>query len=435
MDPLTTQFLQSFLADDHATVARLLDENPTLRQHLSDGHFKWEMPPLAAAKSREMVDVLIDRGAQVESVSKWWTPGFGVDQVAPAIARYLVERGAELSIHAAAGIGLADVVREMLDRDASLVHARGGDGCQPLHFAATIEIAQLLIERGADVNARDEDHDSTPVQWRIGDAPDVVRFLLQQGAEADIFLAAGLGDLDLAKKLLQEVPDCTTYRIGNNQGPFPGIGFGGRGGTIYQWTLGFNLSPHEVALKRNHRDVYDFLLAHSPDRAKFLVACTSANRPLAESIAAAHPNIIADLDEEDLALLPKFCWETNKDIEAVRLMLDLGFPVSAREHNHGHSALHNAAWCGDVDLVRLLLDRGHAADVRDPTHNSTPIGWAIHSCTEAKRHSDGHFAEVVELLLAAGCPFEPQNYPVGDDAIDAVIKRHLDGQATAPTGS
>ena len=424
-----TQLMQSFLADDHAMVGRLLEEHPELRQHLNQGVFDWNMPPLAAAKSREMVDVLIENGARVQNVSRWWAPGFGVNQVEPTTARYLVERGAKLTIHAATGIGLIDVVREMLVQSPQLSRAKGGDGCHPLHLCTDSEIALLLISHGAEIDARDEDHDSTPAQWRIGDSPEIVKFLLKQGAMADIFMAAGLGDPDLAKKLVAQDSAVTAHRIGNNKGPFPGCGFQGRGGSIYQWSLGFNLSPHEVALKRGHTEVYEFLIENTMPRAKFLVACTSANRPLAEAIAADHPDIVNTLDEEDHALLAKYCWETNKNIEAVRLMLDLGFPIEAREWNHGCTALHNAAWCGDPDLVRLLIERGHSTDVRDPEHDSTPIGWAVHSCMEAKRHPDGRFPEVVQLLLAGGTPFDPQHFPVGHKGIDTVIKQHLDAQS------
>ena len=421
---------QSFLADDHATVARLLEEHPELRQQLNRGASDCDMPPLAAAKSRQMVDVLIAAGASVEDVSRWWASGFGVDRVKPAAARRLLQCGAEITIHAAAGIGLIDTVREMLDERPELARAGGGDGGHPLHFCTDPEIARLLISRGADIDARDDDHLSTPAQWRIGDAPEVVRLLLEHGAASDVFMAAGLGDLDLATGLVARDGSCTAQRIGNNKGAFPGIGFQGRGGTIYQWSLGFNLSPHEVALKRGHAELYEFLLAHSTPRTQLLVAATTANRPLAEAIAADHPGIVDSLDDEDRALLPKFCWETNKDIEAVRLMLDLGFPIVAPESNHGCTALHNAAWCGDADLVRLLIQRGHPTDVRDPDHHSTAIGWAVHSCTQAKRHPEGRFPEVVELLLAAGTPFDPVDFPVGHDRVDEVIKKHLDGRAS-----
>jgi hypothetical protein len=422
MDSPTRQLAQSFHADDHVIVARLLDQYPELCQHLCQD--TRVMPALAEAKSPAMVNVLIDHGARVEDVTEWWAPGFRVDRVEPMIARLLVGLGAELTIHAATGIGLDDVVREMLEHDPELSRARGGDGGHPLHFCRDEGIARLLVEYGGDVDARDEDHDSTPAQWRIGDAPHISRFLLTQGATPDIFMAAGPGDLDLARTMVTDDPTCTSHRIGNNTGPFPGIGFQGRGGSIYQWTLGFNLSPHEVALRRGHKAVYEFLLDNTPLRPKVLVACTSANRTLAEAIAAQHPAILNELDNEDFALLAKFCWETNKNIEAVRLMLDLGFPIDAREFNHGCTALHNAAWCGDPDLVQLLIERAHPLDVRDPDHDSTPIGWAVHSCLEG-RHPNGRFADVIALLLDSGTPFDAKNFPVGHEGIDAVIREHL----------
>ena len=103
-------------------------------------------------------------------------------------------------------------------------------------------------------------------------------------------------------------------------------------------------------------------------------------------------------------------------------MLDLGFPVDAPEFNHGFLPLHNAAWCGATELVRLLLERGHPVDRRDPTYQSTALGWAIHSCIEAKRHPEGDFAEVARLLIEAGVPLDPKQLPTGNAALDAAIQ-------------
>jgi len=41
-----------------------------------------------------------------------------------------------------------------------LVHARGGDGQTPLHFASTVEIAEFLLAHGAAIDARDVDHEA-----------------------------------------------------------------------------------------------------------------------------------------------------------------------------------------------------------------------------------------------------------------------------------
>ena len=390
---------------------------------LSAEKFEWGMPPLAASRSPEMVDLLVENGAETEAVSQWWSQGFGAHLVSPTTAEYLLELGASISPHAAAAIGLVDELRALLADDPSLAHAPGGDGGTPLHFARSCEVAENLLNAGADPNARDEDHDSTPAQWRIKDSPDVVRLLLDRGARPDIFLAAALGDFKVAESLLKSDPDCTDQRIGYNRGAFPGIGHNGRGGTIYQWTLGFNLTPHEVALKNGHEEMYAYLFDHSSRKQQFLVACTIPNRTAAEAILAENPTIIQELDVEDQSLLAKFCWETNISIEAVRLMLDVGFPVDVPESNHGFMALHNAAWCGNPELVKLLLDRGHPTDRRDPEFNATAIGFAIHSCTEAKRHPDGKFHQVLRLLIDAGVQLENHPKPVSDAAIDAMLQQ------------
>ena len=46
---------------------------------------------------------------------------------------------------------------------------RGGDGKTVLHCAATRAIAELLLDSGADVQARDIDHASTALQYLIAD--------------------------------------------------------------------------------------------------------------------------------------------------------------------------------------------------------------------------------------------------------------------------
>jgi hypothetical protein len=408
-------------SDDLAGVAALLERHRAELAALMSSPGVSPAGILASVRSVGMADLLLENGLTAAMVGAWWAPGFGLNRLSPEVAEHLVQRGAVLTPHAASALGLVERLRGLLDRQPDLVHAKGGDGCRPLHFSRDVATARLLLERGADIDARDDDHDSTPAQWRIGDAPEVTRLLLARGAQGDLFMAAGLGDLALAERLVRQDRACTIHRIGNNRGPFPGIGSGGRGGTIYQWTLGFNQSAQEIAHRRGHRELYDFLMAHTPPRQQLLVACALADRSLAESIVARSPGLVAELDAEDHTLLAKFCWETNISIEAVRLMLDLGFPVDVPESNHGFMPLHNAAWCGDAPLVELLLRHGHPVDRRDPGYNATALGYAIHSCVTARRHPGGSFPEVVRLLLEAGVPLDPHQYPSGDPAIDAVI--------------
>src|SRR4051795_5835166 len=101
----------------------------------------------------------------------------------------MMQQNADQAVHEAAQAGLADKLAAMLAMDVSLIDAKGMDARTPLHCAGTVAVAALLLDHGARIDARDEDHDSTPAQWLIGESPEVARCLLERGAKADIFLA------------------------------------------------------------------------------------------------------------------------------------------------------------------------------------------------------------------------------------------------------
>jgi len=336
----------------------------------------------------------------------------------------MAHQNADQPVHEAARAGLVDELSTMLAMDASLINAKGIDARTPLHCAGTVAVAALLLDHGARIDARDEDHDSTPAQWRIGESPDVARFLLERGAKADIFLAAALGDLALAERLVAEDRTCLADRIGKPP-HFPPLGYEGRGGTIYQWTLRFNSYPHQIALLKRHQEMFDFLYAHSDMPTRLLVNCVLARRAEAEAIAEKHPEIVPGLPDVDRQLVAKYCWETNSDYDAVKLMLDLGFPVAHPEHSHGYTPLHNAAWAGSGDLVELLISRGHPVDIRDPGYDATPLGYALYDCLVEKRHPEGEFPRVVKALLEAGSPLNGVQYPTGDAVLDEVLQAYF----------
>jgi ankyrin repeat protein len=370
-----------------------------------------------------MAATLLDRGSDVETVTRWWSSGLFLNDFDPNVARFLADRGAKLSIHAAAALGLADLARAMLADDPSQVRAKGGDGCTPLHFARNIDTATLLLEFGADLDARDDDHNSTPAQWLVKSSPDVVAFLLERGATSDIFLAVALGDQLLVEKLWQEDPSCVSHRIG--KAPWHSIGYEGKGGTILQWTLEFNCYSHQIAARKGDYELYKWLFDHSDPMTQFLVSCVMADRTTAESLRATYPELVGRLPDVDRELLARYCWETNANIEAVRLMLDCGFPVDFPERSHGYSPLHNAAWGGFADLVDLLIARGHPTDLRDPVHNGTPLDWSIHCCIHDGRHPEGQYARVVAALIDAGCPWNPAIYPTGNTSVDEALLQRM----------
>ena len=131
--------------------------------------------------------------------------------------RALLAAGAMPDACAAAQLDRRDLLSRMLADDPARVHERGGDGQTPLHFARSREVVDLLLDAGADIDARDVDHRSTAAQWMLGDGAgsprwELARYLVERGATADIFLAAALGLTDRVRAMLEADPSLLRLR-------------------------------------------------------------------------------------------------------------------------------------------------------------------------------------------------------------------------------
>src|SRR5581483_5781062 len=165
---------------------------------------------------------------------------------------------------AAAELGLYDELKSIIRARPESVHERGGDGKTALHCAATSAIAELLLDNGADVQARDIDHGSTALQYLIADEA-IARLLAARGAEVDIFAAARLGDRSLVERCLRDDAGCAEARV--NHAPFAAPG-----GHIYGWTLGFDLTPADVARKFGHERIAELIVSALSPKARLIDA-------------------------------------------------------------------------------------------------------------------------------------------------------------------
>src|SRR5262249_22839576 len=192
--PMSERLADAIATDDAAEVERVIEASPELKARLNDplpGGSFGETALLAAVRraNREMVDVLLRAGADINQKSHWWAgPFHALDGSArePWLPAFLIGRGAVPEIHHAVQLGLGEEVKRMLAEDPSLIHARGGDGQLPLHFAQTVGMAEYLVGRGADIDARDIDHESTAAQYMVRDRQPVARYLARRGAAADV---------------------------------------------------------------------------------------------------------------------------------------------------------------------------------------------------------------------------------------------------------
>ncbi len=128
-----------------------------------------EIPPLTQEQIRDFViaahgnlprirEMLVVRPDLVNAVYYWAEddPETAIQAAAQSgssqVAEYLLSHGAHLDICTAAMLGRKDVVEEMLDKDPSLINARGAHGISLMAHAAwsnNVDLASMLYQRGA----------------------------------------------------------------------------------------------------------------------------------------------------------------------------------------------------------------------------------------------------------------------------------------------
>jgi ankyrin repeat protein len=422
-------FTAAVKANDVELLRQVLGRYPALKLQLDEPlpDYSFDTPAIVAAvhkQNRAMIDALLDAGANINARSKWWAGGFGVlDSSGPELTPYLIERGAYVDIHAAARLGRFDRVKELIEGDPALVHARGGDGQTPLHFASTVEIAGYLLDHGADIDARDIDHESTAAQYMAGHSPlrhEVACFLVSRGTKTDILMAAALGDLELVRQHLDDDP--ASVRISVSEKDFPKQD-PRSGGSIYIFTFGWTRTAHMLARKFGHEEVFRLLMQRSSLGLRFAIACEVGDDELAKQLLQKHPGIIEKQPPEAYRRIIGAALRNNA--RAVGMMLGAGWPAEVYG-NHEQTALHWGAFHGNVEMVRSLLDHRAPLEAAEQQFNATPLGWALYGSRNGWHRDTGDYPGVAEALLSAGAkaprPIEELEAP---EEVLEVMRRHF----------
>jgi len=312
-------------------------------------------------------------------------------------------------IHDAATEGDIEKVKSLLAEIPELVNAEDDDEKTPLQYAAEAghkDIVELLIARGADVNAKVTDGAPLHYAAHFGHK-DIAELLIARGADVNakmyhgtpLHCAAQRGHKDIVEFLIVNGADVNA-----------------------KVTDG---TPLHYAAQRGHKDIAELLIARGADvnaRSKsgytpLLVAAGSGHKDIAEFLIARGADVNA-IDNDGGTLLHLAA--RNYGRNAAKFLIVNGADVNAK-NKRGRTPLHLACEHDfGRDLAKLLITRGADVNAKDKD-GKTPLHYAI-----SKDRND-----IVELLkgkTANGRTLEPSPVYSYQAIVDAFSKLQSEAQ-------
>ena len=189
----------------------MLDADPAL-VHRPFTDRNGAMPLLHFARSPEIAEQILSHGAEIDTRDSKFggtAAQWGLVEISfrPGLSRYLIDRGSQGDVILYAVLGLVDRLAAELERDLTLLHAKTGrpplvpaaapgghiytyflGDATPLVAAAfygQTEVCAFLLERGAEID--DLDSGATALHWAAGSGRlEVARLLIARGANLAI---------------------------------------------------------------------------------------------------------------------------------------------------------------------------------------------------------------------------------------------------------
>lgn len=289
---------------------------------------------------------------------------------------------------AAVGSGRIEAVRTAIAASPTIMNIPGphpfwGGRPHALHVSIESdrrEVFDLLLAQGADVNGAPPEYLYwspllLAVHWKRGE---MLRALLEHGARVGLAEALALGQDARVDEILDRGAAAVLAAPAPNDGTL----------------LHFARTPHAIdrllalGVPMDRRDRWGTSVVEALSR------LGSSGAPLVAHLVArgavAGPAELARMG--DRTALERLRSTSLDAVRApailkaavdfghhalVRWLIELGSDVNGRAGGPANETpLHSAAWNGDLDMVRLLVESGADVLARDREHTNTPLGWA-----------------------------------------------------------
>jgi ankyrin repeat protein len=176
---------------------------------------------------------------------------------------------------------------------------------------------------------------------------------------------------------------------------------------------------HPSAGGNNHSLLHSCIANGQPAAARFLADLGATLDP-ETAAAVGRLDVLQSYFDESGARRP----ETNlKQIESgllyacgygrldtARFLLDRGVDPATRDED-GQTALHWATWAPEIGAIKLLLERGAAVDARDHRFHATPLDMALWTWNNtSEEEARERCYEAIALLARAGAKLDRDHW-------------------------
>ncbi|KAI6171449.1 hypothetical protein M3Y97_01045800 [Aphelenchoides bicaudatus] len=258
------------------------------------------------------------------------------------------------TLHEAAFSDYIEIVKLLIESGAD-VNAKNNRGDTPIHRASQngyIEIVKFLVEKGADVNATNKDH-QTPLHY-ANRKLEVVKLLLESGA--NINATDAHGNTPLYYAVYDDKFEVVKYLV--------------ESGTDINAKGDYGRTALHIAALSGYIEIVKYLVESE-----------------------------ADIDAKDKDGNTPLHWgaQNNKPEVIVKLLAESGSDVNAK-NNSGWTSLHFAAFNGFLEVAKILVVNGADLSIKNSEGNT-----ALHVATTRNKYG------IVKLLADTGVGIDIKN--------------------------
>ncbi|MGL9761743.1 MAG: ankyrin repeat domain-containing protein [Wolbachia sp.] len=359
---------------------------------------------------------LVSRNANVNITDIYsWTPlHWAAFEDRLEIARFLIKKGADINaadkgpygkkpVHVAIENNSKDIIGFLLSKGVS-INDTDKQGYTPLHYAAwrgRLEIAELLVDKGASINAADASTaGKKPIHVAAeNNSKSIIEFLISKGVNVDeadkngwapLHYAAKFDQLEVAKFLIEKganINAADTSTIGEK--PIH-VAAENNSKNIIEFLISKGVSVNDTdkdgrtplywASWNGRLDVVEYLIGKGAD---ISAKDKDGRNPLDVAKGHQYDNVVEYLQQAELRLNKQLLTAVQDgDFAKVKDLVSRGASLDAAnidaQDKDGKTPLHFAAQEGNLDMVQFFLGRGAKIEAKD-IYGWTPLHFAASS--------------------------------------------------------